>query len=453
MPCYYSILNSDKVVELTTLWKDLTGNRGDRALGSTMRHLGIKDTPKCAFPDQPGHARDKQMPCANGQLLKTLLSGLTSEILESKQNFIQEVLAQLLGHDVSAKIESRFATVEFTEDSLLVQTVQTAECPRFVYFTVLKMFAPASWPSDIFYRCGVQKYLQKCGVSMPEGLATSSCAHEASANPSAKWSLDNDDITKYEKMLGAKSRGLIWGTSPYNNGEPALLGDFPIFVLTMMKLQTKMAREFKAQNLHQGIVMMGGNDKVALAISKHWRDERAAQPWNELLQFFGEAVEHEAGMSSSVPEQQQEIPCQRQEYLIDVMTAASVTGEPPDFIMNALSPEERSELIIARKKILADRLETAKKNAEAERIEAEAKQKEAEAQEVTVLRRAKLEKEADERKAAQDKALVRDENRVRAQSTRLRLWREANLPSLQILRSAGGFVQDSIRENVRPPPL
>lgn len=140
--------------------------------------------------------------------------------------------------------------------------------------------------------------------------------------------------------------------------------------------------------------------------------------------------------------------------LFDVVTAASASGEPPEFVMNALTPEERSDLIVARKKILADRIEAAKKNAEAERIEAEAKQKEAEvkqkeveAKEVAIVRRAildkeaderraKLEKEADERKAAQDKAMIRDEKRVRSQTTRETLARSkaAELASIEECR-------------------
>jgi hypothetical protein len=35
--------------------------------------------------------------------------------------------------------------------------------------------------------------------------------------------------------------------------------------------------------------MMGGNDEVALAMSRHWREQREEQPWNELLQFFARA--------------------------------------------------------------------------------------------------------------------------------------------------------------------
>ena len=44
---------------------------------------------------------------------------------------------------------------------------------------------------------------------------------------------------------------------------------------------------------------MGGNDNVALTISKHRRDRRSAQPWNRLLQFFGAAVNYEEVSSSS----------------------------------------------------------------------------------------------------------------------------------------------------------
>jgi hypothetical protein len=86
-------------------------------------------------------------------------------------------------------------------------------------------------------------------------------------------------VTDYEKMLGSQSTGLVWGHSTYNNGARALHGDFPIFILVMMKLRTREAREFQAHNFHQGVVMMGGNDEVALAMSRHWREQREEQPW------------------------------------------------------------------------------------------------------------------------------------------------------------------------------
>jgi len=303
-----------KVIELTSLWKELTKKQGDRELNKTLRYLGTT-TDSCPFPSQTGHAKDKRMPCADGQKLKELLSGLNSTVLNEKQNFIQEVLAQLLGHDCSARVVSRFTEAKMIPGSESVKIIKSSVDvpPQFVLFTVLKMFAPACDPSSVFYHRGVCKYLEKCGVSMPNGLAHAPTGEGAAANPS--WSLDDDTISDYEKKLGSKSSGLTWGRSPYNKGELALQGDLPVFVLVMMKLQTKHARQFRGQTLHQGVVMMGGNDKVALAISEHWRDQRALQPWNELLQFFGAAVEHEvashgeptgnaAASSSSLTERQ-----------------------------------------------------------------------------------------------------------------------------------------------------
>ncbi len=134
------------------------------------------------------------------------------------------------------------------------------------------------------------KYLEKCGVKLPDELASIIPSEIVLANPPAEPTWDNlDDITDYEKMLGTKSSGIVWGHSTYDNGKKALHGDLPVFILVMMKLRTREARQFQGQALHQGVVMMGGNDQVALAISKHWRDERegTTTPWKELLQFFG----------------------------------------------------------------------------------------------------------------------------------------------------------------------
>jgi len=295
MPFFYGSIDGKKVVELTSLWKELlNGKQGDRALGSTKRHLGLPEIPTLAFPDQPGHGKDKPMPCADGLLLKKLVSGLDTLVLEAKQGVVKNVL-KTLGHPEEGEIVSRFVDIQLSEDNkMLVSFVKHEEYPRFVLFTVLKMFAPKSSPSNVFYNCGVCEYLIKCGVKMPEGLARSETQLSDLANP-CKWSLENDEVSDYEKTLGSKSHGLVWGTSSYDNGERALHGDLPIFVLTMLKLQTKEARQFKAQGFHTGVVMMGGNDKVALSISEHWRgaSKGAAGPLTELLQFLGAAVDHE----------------------------------------------------------------------------------------------------------------------------------------------------------------
>jgi hypothetical protein len=299
--CYFAHSgdgSGPKVVELSTLWKIMTGKRGDRALNSTKVLLGLPELPKLSFPEQPGHEKEKLMNCADGVLLKTLFRGLDASTLKKKQDFAREVLAAL-GSPLEGSLDSRFANIKIIQDSPDVIIVKGSDdlrsSPRFVVFSVIKMFAPACNPSCVFYNRGVFSYLKSCGVSYPEGLTGDISRDTASANPSSSvsWSLDDDhsDVTAYERTLGAKSSGLVWGRSPYNQGAKALLGDLPIFILVMMKLRTKEARSFQSQAFHTGVVMMGGNDEVALAISGHWREQReAVQPCNQLLQFLGGAV-------------------------------------------------------------------------------------------------------------------------------------------------------------------
>jgi hypothetical protein len=152
------------------------------------------------------------------------------------------------------------------------------------------------------------------------------------------------------------------------------------------------------------------------------------------------------GVSEAIAQNQQQL-----EYPIDVITAAVATGESPTFVMNALTPDERCQLVLAKKQIIIDKIETAKKNANAELIaaganqkEAEAKQREAQSKHLAIERRASIEKEADERRAElgkeaderraklekeaeerratihsnEDRAIARDQSRIRAQTTR-----------------------------------
>lgn len=304
--CFYKTLNGERVVELNSLWNHLTGKNGNCSLLTTMRQMGIKETMRCSFPQQSG--KKKTMPCADGKLLLTLLSGLDSNILDAQQNFIHNVMRQLLGryHDVTKKIESRFSTVEFADDTLSVQTVKTDECLRFVYCTVIKLFAPTSdsRQDDM----GVLNYLIKCGVRVPDG-------HRCCSLSDGECSFKNDDdVTQREKMLGAKSSGFIWGSTPYNNGVPALLGDFAIFMLMMLKLQKILPRQFN--NLYQGVVRMGGNETVALAIVKYWQcNEEASsdQLWNELLEFDSTTTATTTTVSNDYVSMEKEMPSSEEE--------------------------------------------------------------------------------------------------------------------------------------------
>ena len=333
MPAYYNTNNDgQKVVELTSLWKDLTGKQGDRGLATTARYLGLAQSggalfPHLAFPAQPGHAKKKLMPCADVALLKKLLSGLSSAVLEQKSAYIREVLVELGSSPAEARsVESKFAQVKITNDggSLhIVKAEHSGGRPRFVVFAALKAFAPACTPSAVFYDNGVLKYLTKCGVAVPKDLADTLCSQRADANPPANpsspseggggsgrpgWDLGADEPTDYEKSIGKKSAGLVWGHSPYDQGARALHGDLPILYLILQKLQTKTARELKAQALHQGLYMMSGNQALANAVAEHWKQKRLSEPCNDFLRFLDVAVEHEMDSSAAAAGSEEEDP-------------------------------------------------------------------------------------------------------------------------------------------------
>ena len=74
----------------------------------------------------------------------------------------------------------------------------------------------------------------------------------SSANP---FSLDI--ILQEERTLGGQSEGIIYGSSPYDKGRPALLGDFQILQLVLQRLRSVEARTMNMRVFRQGIYLMG----------------------------------------------------------------------------------------------------------------------------------------------------------------------------------------------------
>ena len=58
-----------------------------------------------------------------------------------------------------------------------------------------------------------------------------------------------EPIQDYELALAARSRGLLYGRSAWNDGRETWLIDFPLLVVVINRLRTQQARRFQATAL------------------------------------------------------------------------------------------------------------------------------------------------------------------------------------------------------------
>lgn len=297
-----------KVVALANLLCHLTGTRGDKQLMSLFRRSGRSvtlgrvptDVPglcMAAFPGQPGHASNKPMTASTRRGLEWLLREMDQETLDTHRNFLLALLTELdpvCGPMPS--LQTRFPKVQMVAGSTSqVQVVLGMDRPRMVLPSLLASFAPNLHVTRV--TLSLCAYLWRCNVSIPVDIVEQlECAYSMThgdMSPTPCTTPFEDTLLPYERALGLKSHGLILGPSSYNNGIPALLADFPIVVLVLLRLRTLEARQLVSGAFHQGLVMMSGNADVAQAIASHWQSERAAQPTNALLQFIHAAVDHQ----------------------------------------------------------------------------------------------------------------------------------------------------------------
>ncbi len=79
-----------------------------------------------------------------------------------------------------------------------------------------------------------------------------------------------EPVQDYERDLAARSRGLVYGRSAWNDGREAWLIDFPLLVLIVNRLRTPQARRFQAASLEQSLVVMSGREDVARSLAEYW---------------------------------------------------------------------------------------------------------------------------------------------------------------------------------------
>jgi hypothetical protein len=234
----------------------MTGKQGDRSLAQTFRRSGHRLDPgyipdrisglrRLPFPGQPGHASVKLMPAAAIEGLLELVQELDASVLSAHRALLVSVVRELSAEEShirkAEEVTSRYPELAMVEGGDTINfVVRPSSTPRVVYFALLKAFAPRRNPSELYNHGGLKQFLRACGVSPLDGLADDSCGTTRPANPlpSDESTSPFESILPYERALGAKSEGMIYGSCAYADGSPTLLADLPIVILTLLRLRT-----------------------------------------------------------------------------------------------------------------------------------------------------------------------------------------------------------------------
>ena len=216
----------DKVfVELTTLWRWLSGNlkntNGDVRLAKTLRRRGYNGASFTAPINGPGDVRhvelhvanrSKTYPVAYEEALKDLLQELDQDVIDANDDLIGKVF-QRMGSE-PGRLVTHYPKVAFIENGNKLAIVKRPGCkPHLALFALLKMLAPDCDPWDLFYRKGLQEFLAACGVRQPSTSTQTQdgVLVEGAGEGPRRIIFDVENISEHEKAAGAKSEGLTIG--------------------------------------------------------------------------------------------------------------------------------------------------------------------------------------------------------------------------------------------------
>lgn len=311
--CWFTMSDEGKrVVELTTLMKYLTGQKGDLALASLLcrcnHHGPLGTVPSCIvglttlpFMD---HYAEKPMPAATAEGLLWLMSEMDEDLLNVNRGFLGDILVEL-GSSANGAVmaRSRYPVLKMIDgsDDAVHLVLRDGDVPRCVLYSLLKIFAPKYDPSFLLNHRGLEVYLLELGVNFPEDLVSDHSIEVRTQDEEATMTdaFKCDAIQPYERQLAAKSCGIAVGTCAYDDGAAVLLIDFPVMMLVLLRLKITKAWYPQVDSFYQGIVLMGGTEDEALAMEQHWRFERNARPSSFFLKSFGLVDDLETMASSN----------------------------------------------------------------------------------------------------------------------------------------------------------
>ena len=101
---------------------------------------------------------------------------------------------------------------------------------------------------------GILHYLLQCSVKLPEsveqqmssaipsGIVDAQTVEPSSTDVSKYFA---DEVEDYEKVIGAKSQGLIFASTLWDRGRETLCADFPAVTFIINRLRTRAAQSFR----------------------------------------------------------------------------------------------------------------------------------------------------------------------------------------------------------------
>jgi hypothetical protein len=291
-------------VELGTVFRRAVDEtHADRALKPIFARMGLEgEMPNSHFKELifrgiRGQSAGKPKAAADGVGFCLCVRELDQETIDRNAQFFRAI-ASKLECGASLRLVSRHARIALSDDiSASVFVVEKEDgVPRMVLYSLLRCYGVVN-PTDLLHK-SLMKYYKDLGTWLDgDDMIPNSTSALESARANVEFPVEFpedafDAVDDWERQLAARSKGVIRGVAAWDSGRPTWLIDLPLVVLTMNRLRTPAARQFKLAALHQSMLVMSGDEEIASGLARYWQAERSSKPDNDLLSFLGSVATH-----------------------------------------------------------------------------------------------------------------------------------------------------------------
>jgi hypothetical protein len=299
-------------VELGTVFRRAVDEtHADRALKPIFTRMGFEgEMPKSHFKELVfrgirGQSAGRPKAAADGVGFCLCVRELDQETIDRNAEFFRAI-ASKLECGASLRLVSRHARIALSESASVVVVEKEDGVPRMVLYSLLRSYGVVN-PRRLL-RVNMLQYYKDLGAWRDDDVIPNSTSAVSNGTADDEFPVEFPDaafdaVDDWERQLAAQSKGVTRGVAAWDSGRPTWLIDLPLVVLTVNRLRTPAARQFKLAALYQSMLVMSGDEEIASGLARYWQAERTSKPDNDLLCFLGGVVTQKrkaAEVSSSV---------------------------------------------------------------------------------------------------------------------------------------------------------